>query len=132
MFPFVSFEGNLIFASDGHLGLGGLDLFITDTSFTKLVNMGVPLNTNADDFGFIIDDQMMKGYFSSNREGGKGDDDIYSIELLKPFVWGKIISGTAMDSKGNILANTSVTLLDDKGIKLGILLPLTMANTFLK
>ncbi len=119
MFPFISYEGNLIFASDGHLGLGGLDLFITDPGFTKVVNMGVPLNTNADDFGFIIDDQMMKGYFSSNREGGKGDDDIYSIELLKPFVWGKIISGTAMDTKGNILANTSVTLLDDKGNQVG-------------
>jgi outer membrane protein OmpA-like peptidoglycan-associated protein len=119
MFPYMSYEGNLIFASDGHLGLGGLDLFITDPKMTKVLNMGVPLNTNADDFGFIVDDQMVKGYFSSNREGGKGDDDIYSIQLLKPYVWGKIIRGTALDTKGNVLANSSVTLFDDKGNQIG-------------
>lgn len=115
MFPFVTSEGNLIFASDGHLGLGGLDLFITDPKMSKVINMGTPLNTNADDFGLILNTEMKKGYFSSNRNGGKGDDDIYSVELLKPFGFEKLITGTSFDKTGNILSNSNVTLMDSDG-----------------
>ncbi len=115
MFPFVTSEGNLVFASDGHLGLGGLDLFITDPQMTKVINMGVPLNSNADDFGMIFDTPMKKAYFSSNRDGGKGDDDIYSVEILKPFSFDKLITGTSFDKTGNILSNSKVILLDSDG-----------------
>jgi outer membrane protein OmpA-like peptidoglycan-associated protein len=115
MFPFLSSKGNLIFSSDGHLGLGGLDLFITNPELTKVINMGVPLNTNADDFGFIADAEMKTGYFSSNRSDGRGDDDIYSVNILKPFTFGKIIKGTAFDTEGKILAETKVVLKDDSG-----------------
>lgn len=118
MFPFVSAQGNLIFASDGHLGLGGLDLFIANPEQTKVVNMGVPLNTNADDFGFTADDKMQQAYFSSNRDGGEGDDDIYSAMILKPFVFGKMIKGTVFDKEGNILANSTVILSDSEGKKI--------------
>ncbi|XMO87118.1 OmpA family protein [Algibacter sp. AS12] len=84
-FPFVSENGTLYFSSDGHLGLGGLDVFkiaannINDDS-SMIQNMGEPINSPKDDFGFIINDETNKGYISSNREGGKGDDDIYSFE----------------------------------------------------
>lgn len=80
MFPSVSEKGEFIFASDGHAGLGGLDIFTLKEG--KIENMGVPINSNADDFGFIYKDDSA-GYFVSNREmeGAKGDDDIYQFKL---------------------------------------------------
>lgn len=83
MFPYIT-EEKLYFASDGHLGLGGLDVFeskVTDT-LSVPVNLGPVLNSRFDDFGFIIDEATDRGYFSSNREGGTGDDDIYSFKRL--------------------------------------------------
>jgi outer membrane protein OmpA-like peptidoglycan-associated protein len=88
MFPFYHSSGILFFASDGHVGLGGLDIFLAQkkqNSWEEIKNLGVPVNTNKDDFAFILDKQMKAGYFSSNRDGGKGDDDIYAFNLLKPF-----------------------------------------------
>ena len=85
MFPFVTNE-KLYFASDGHLGLGGLDIFevqIADSLGTA-VNLGPVINTGSDDFAFIINENTNRGYFSSNRDGGSGDDDIYSFQRLKP------------------------------------------------
>lgn len=85
MFPYVT-EQKLYFASDGHLGLGGLDIFeseITDT-LSHAVNLGPVLNSRYDDFAFIVDEESNRGYFSSNREGGTGDDDIYSFFRLEP------------------------------------------------
>jgi outer membrane protein OmpA-like peptidoglycan-associated protein len=119
MFPTVHKNGMLFFASDGLAGLGGLDVFVAqikaDGSFGKVMNLGAPINSNNDDFALILDNSAKGGYFSSNREGGKGDDDIYSFTLLKPFTFGKIIKGTAKDKKGNILANATVNLYDEKG-----------------
>lgn len=120
VFPFFQEEnGMLFFASNGHLGLGGLDLFLSpdqgNGTYKKVLNAGTPLNTRFDDFGLIIDQKMKNGYFSSNREGGKGDDDIYAFELLKPYTFGKKIIGTAKDKQGNILAGTLVNLYDSKG-----------------
>lgn len=78
MFPFVAEDGKLYFASDGHPGLGKLDLFVAIRTGgkTTIENMGLPFNTPADDFGFSIDDDG-NYFFSSNRDGGVGDDDIY-------------------------------------------------------
>lgn len=119
MFPFIHENGMLFFASNGKAGLGGLDVFVAqireDKSFGKVENVGAPLNTNMDDFGFILDKEMKKGYFSSNRIDGKGDDDIYSFQLLKPFTFGKIIKGIAKDKKGTVLASTTVSLYDEAG-----------------
>ncbi|MDH7446866.1 OmpA family protein [Aquimarina sp. 2201CG14-23] len=92
-FPFVSANNDLYFASDGHIGLGGLDVYVTrlnpQTDEEKLVvNIGKPVNGPEDDFAFIVDDESKRGYFSSNREGGRGKDDIYSflqLEDLKSF-----------------------------------------------
>lgn len=96
MFPFVTGE-KLYFASDGHLGLGGFDVFeseINDTISTP-VNLGPVLNSRYDDFALIIDETSNRGYFSSNREGGSGDDDIYSFQRLKPKC-GQTVKGTVL------------------------------------
>ena len=123
MFPFIQTEGELLFfASDGHPGLGGLDNFVTfvsEGSYGDPINMGTPINTNMDDFAFVLDDKQKAGYLSSNREGGKGDDDIYSFKLLKPFNFGKLIKGTATDKQNNILANTEVVLYNNSGKEIG-------------
>ncbi|HAR20771.1 MAG TPA: hypothetical protein DCR46_08910, partial [Cytophagales bacterium] len=81
MFPFVSGDGKLYFASDGHAGLGGLDVFVAtkDTSRNiSIENLGYPINSSYDDFGltFVTPDI---GYFCSNKPGGKGNDDIYYV-----------------------------------------------------
>jgi hypothetical protein len=82
MFPFIADDGTLYFASDGHLGLGGLDVFSTTYSkvkWSKPSNLGAPINSNKDDFGYIMAADGKSGYFTSNRDGGMGDDDIYSF-----------------------------------------------------
>ncbi len=81
-FPFVTADNVLYFASDGHPGLGGLDVFATsieDMGDLYIVNTGKPINSEQDDFAFIINNETKKGFFSSNREGGKGSDDIYGF-----------------------------------------------------
>lgn len=83
MFPFVDEAGNLYFASDGHAGLGGLDMFYLELRnglpFGEVENLGVPINSSKDDFGFITDAQRTQGYFSSNRKKGYADDNIYAF-----------------------------------------------------
>ncbi len=82
MFPFIHADGTLFFASNGYAGLGGLDLFYTrmsDTGWIHPQNLGAPVNSKMDDFGLIVDVDKKNGYFSSNRAGGKGDDDIYNF-----------------------------------------------------
>ncbi|MBI2258822.1 MAG: OmpA family protein [Flavobacteriia bacterium] len=116
MFPYINNEGLLFFSSDGHVGLGGLDVFVAipneKGNYLKLMNVGKPVNSNRDDFAFIIDENSLKGYFSSNRNDGKGDDDIYSFRLDKPFKPGLILKGKARDKSTNeILSNVEVKLL---------------------
>jgi len=82
MFPFVDERGNLYFSSDGHAGLGDLDIFyvqlINGSKLKgKIINMGTPVNSSKDDFGFIADGERKIGYLSSNRKRGGTDDDIY-------------------------------------------------------
>lgn len=80
VFPFMHSTGVLFFASDGHQGFGGLDLFLIDISRRKwgaLINMGSPFNSKEDDFGFTMNGTGTQGFLSSNREKGLGKDDIY-------------------------------------------------------
>ncbi|TLV01556.1 flagellar motor protein MotB [Dyadobacter luticola] len=79
MFPYVAEGGRLYFASDGHPGLGKLDLFSATRSqgVITIENLGTPFNSPQDDFGLVFYKNLKKGFFSSNRDGGKGDDDIY-------------------------------------------------------
>lgn len=83
MFPFADEAGNLHFSSDGHEGLGGLDIFFAElrdgVAYKGVENAGAPINSEKDDFGFITDRSRTSGYFSSNRKKGVSDDDIYSF-----------------------------------------------------
>lgn len=111
-FPFVDTDNNLFFASDGHPGLGGLDIFeakANKNSFEKPVNVGKPLNSPMDDFGYITNKDGL-GFFSSNRDGGTGFDDIYTFTVCTHTLTG-IISD--IDTKA-ILTNAKVILFDDK------------------
>lgn len=84
MFPFVHMDGTLYFSSSGHPGLGGLDVFEAKEKngfFYKVMNLGFPLNSNCDDFGFILAGDKASGYVSSNRQEGMGDDDIYYFTM---------------------------------------------------
>jgi|TARA_B100001094_G_scaffold180081_1_gene174381 outer membrane protein OmpA-like peptidoglycan-associated protein/tetratricopeptide (TPR) repeat protein len=84
-FPYLSDENILYFSSDGHLGLGGLDVFYSENKnnkWSESKNIGIPINSGADDFAFII--QNEDGYVSSNRYGGVGKDDIYSFKKIRP------------------------------------------------
>jgi len=112
-FPFVSDKGVLYFSSDGHLGLGGLDVFMIETQNIKsgiIKNIGKPINSPKDDFAYIIDESAKKGYISSNRAGGKGDDDIYSFKIPDCEF---DVTGTVVNKRTNeILANAKVTIKD--------------------
>ncbi len=86
-FPFISQNNDLYFSSDGHVGLGGLDIFkvgaFQKKGEWKVENIGKPINSRADDFAIIMNDDSKKGYFSSNRKEGKGKDDIYSFAQIE-------------------------------------------------
>ncbi|WP_281990389.1 hypothetical protein [Aquimarina aggregata] len=87
-FPYVSDKGNLFFASNGHSGFGGLDIFMTlpnKDGNIEVYNLGKPINSEKDDFTFIINEEHKTGYLASNRDGGKGDDDIYGFKQLVSF-----------------------------------------------
>ncbi len=118
-FPFISDENELYFASDGHPGLGGFDIFVSkitkDGFFEKVKNIGEPANSSNDDFGFLIDSKTRRGFLTSNREGGKGLDDIYQFLETKSLRCDQELSGIVTDlESGIILPNTKVSLFDDK------------------
>ncbi|WP_296148418.1 OmpA family protein [uncultured Flavobacterium sp.] len=113
-FPFVS-EKEFYFASEGHLGLGGLDIFVSkiheDGSFGIVKNIGSPVNGPKDDFAFFINDSTRSGYFSSNRAGGKGNDDIYKFQETKKLDCEQLLTGTVTDLNTKLpIAGAKVTL----------------------
>jgi peptidoglycan-associated lipoprotein len=84
MYPFIHADGTLYFASNGHIGMGGLDIFMAEAQgedWGNVTNMRSPINSSGDDFGVIFEKEQEKGFFTSNREDGKGSDDIYSFLL---------------------------------------------------
>ena len=85
VFPFIRDNGDLYFSSDGHLGMGGLDIFKAtktgDNQWGEVTNLQSPINSAADDFGIIFEGTKDRGYFASNRDGGKGGDDLYQFNL---------------------------------------------------
>ncbi|WBX73141.1 OmpA family protein [Tenacibaculum pacificus] len=116
MFPFVGSDDVLYFASDGHLGLGALDVFESQIEagvYTNPVNLGAPVNGSSDDFAFVINDAHSYGFFSSNRKSGLGDDDIYSFSIYK---CKEDVKGIITDSRtGAPIQNAVVQLMDEKG-----------------
>ncbi len=117
MFPFITDQA-LYFASDGFLGLGGLDVFesrINDGVFGEPANLGAPLNSNMDDFAFIVNEETNKGFVCSNRKTGKGDDDIYSFERF----CSQSINGYVFDAiSNNKIAGAVVLLKNQNGEKI--------------
>ncbi len=105
MFPSVGPDGSFYFASKGHIGMGGFDIFKSkmnsDGTWAEPVNMRAPVNTCADDFNFVVDESNDKGYLSSNREGGKGGDDIYSW-VFPPLIFTVSGKATDADTKANL------------------------------
>ena len=119
-FPFISKTEVLYFASDGHLGLGGLDIFAIPLTHEekKVYNVGKPINSSSDDITFIINDDTRKGFFASNRPGGRGDDDIYSFIENTPLITTckGSIQGLVVDStSGNPIPNANVVIKDQNG-----------------
>lgn len=118
-YPYIHNDGKtLFFASDGHLGMGGLDIFkiVGDKggSFKgEPENLKYPMNSPWDDFGIIYDGNKDRGYFSSNREGGKGSDDIWSF-YLPPLVFSVSGQVTNMDDK-TIIPNCPIILKGSDG-----------------
>ena len=120
-FPFIDKDGVLYFSSDGHQGLGGLDVFATKIAYNDytqpVVNVGKPVNTPKDDFSYIFDSESKTGYFASNRDGGMGDDDIYEFVENEPLVLDCIqeITGTVRDRISNeVLAGATVKIIDEE------------------
>ena len=121
-FPYVTKDNELYFSSDGHFGLGGYDVFYTpiskDLNNANLLNVGAPINSQYDDIAFMIDEG--KGYITSNRTGGKGQDDIYHFielkdikELLKSKIYGRITD----ELTNKPLSGAFVEILDENNKK---------------
>lgn len=122
IFPYVAENGKMYFSSDGHPGYGMLDIFVVNrvNGQTSIDNLGQPVNSTADDFGIFLF-KIDRGFFTSNRDGGKGDDDIYTfinedpnLKVVNYYLQG-ITYSMRPDSTKDILAETKVTLLDAKG-----------------
>jgi len=118
MFPSFT-NGILYFASDGHYGWGGLDIyeskFYGNLRFSEPRNLGAPVNSNRDDFAFIIEPGEEFGYFSSNRSGGKGSDDIYSFRRLK-IPCDQYVSGIVTNLKSkSAIADATVKAMNQFG-----------------
>jgi outer membrane protein OmpA-like peptidoglycan-associated protein/tetratricopeptide (TPR) repeat protein len=118
-FPTITPENELYFASDGHPGLGGLDIWVSkgekDGSFKDVLNVGEPANSPKDDFALLMDTKTNIGYLTSNREGGMGNDDIYRIKETKKIEYKceQLLAGTVVDQSTQApIANAQVILMD--------------------
>tara|TARA_R110002050_G_scaffold190019_1_gene324641 strand:+ start:6522 stop:7430 length:909 start_codon:yes stop_codon:yes gene_type:complete len=119
LFPFINNEGTLFFSSDGHPGIGLLDIFATTSdkndNITNVINLGVPVNSSKDDFSFFMNSDGTSGYFASNRDGGVGSDDIYAYNRVLPLK----LEGTVTDAINNKpIANATITLFDAAGMQI--------------
>ena len=119
-FPFISEKEVLYFSSDGHPGLGGLDVFAVQMengkTDDKVTNVGEPINSSYDDFTFIINENTKKGYFASNRPEGQGGDDIYKFLEAKPLLLGckQMVTGIIRDEiSKEILVGATVKVIDE-------------------
>lgn len=119
MYPYVHADGTLYFASNGHPGYGGLDIFKAvqdttqkDTCVWILYNMGMPFNSNGDDFGVTFAGETQDGFFSSNRNDKKGYDKIYQF-WLPEMVFS--VEGLVSDEQGNPIADAKLRLVGSDG-----------------
>ncbi|MFV5696550.1 OmpA family protein [Flavobacterium sp. LB3P122] len=131
-FPFISDENEIYYATDGHPGFGGLDIFMSkinaDGTFSEVLNVGADVNSPKDDFAYLIDTKSRRGFFTSNRDGGQGYDDIYKFLETKKLISKQLLYGEISDlttaalipnAKSNLYDNQfnllDTTTSDDKG-----------------
>tara|TARA_R110000868_G_scaffold822_2_gene6102 strand:- start:2761 stop:4704 length:1944 start_codon:yes stop_codon:yes gene_type:complete len=119
-FPFISDDNELYFSSDGRPGLGGLDIYVTmigdGVAKNKIYNIGEPANSPQDDFALIINSVSRKGFLSSNRPGGMGDDDIYAFTEILPLQYDcqQLLRGTTTArNNGETLSGVKLVLFND-------------------
>lgn len=119
MYPTIHPDGTLYFASNGHPGYGGLDLFmakrdttVRDSAAWLVFNMGAPFNSNADDFGITFAGNTQNGFFSSNRGQKKALDRIYEF-VLPEMVF--LVQGAITDNNGEPVSNATIRLVGDDG-----------------
>ena len=108
IFPFIHADGKVYFASNGHKGIGNLDIFCTmktDTGWVKPQNLPEPINSRSDDFGLIVSADKKSGYFSSNRASGKGDDDIFNFIASEGIDFQNRIVNVEENESNNTTAN---------------------------
>jgi outer membrane protein OmpA-like peptidoglycan-associated protein/tetratricopeptide (TPR) repeat protein len=123
-FPFVNDENEIYFTSDVHPGLGGFDVFVakinTDGTFNKVQNVGADVNSSKDDFAYWIDTKSRKGFFSSNRDGGQGYDDIYKFLELRRLTCEQELYGEVTDmATKEVLPDTKISLFDSRFTLMG-------------
>ncbi len=145
VFPFIHADGHLFFSSQGWDGLGGLDILYTlqneDGSWQQAQNLNAPFNSDKDDFGLILDLETKNGYFSSDRAGGQGKDDIYSFYASQGL--NKLLKDRAManaakprpfnvfvadNASGAELAGADIAFLDLEEMNLSNILTITDEN----
>ena len=123
MFPFIGNDNVLYFSSDGHIGLGGLDIFevkITSNSYTKPVNLGSPVNSSFDDFGLIYKVSEGTGFLTSNREeDNKGSDDIYAFSNFSIPKLKDVTIGIKSSRETEVLGKTILTLFNTENMLIG-------------
>jgi outer membrane protein OmpA-like peptidoglycan-associated protein/tetratricopeptide (TPR) repeat protein len=118
-FPFVSKDNKLYFSSNGLAGYGSLDVFVSDINgneYSRALNVGLPVNSGVDDFAFSIDSDTKEGYFSSNRAGGKGSDDIYQIKETKALIIEdcmQLLAGVITDVDTKLPLENALVILQD-------------------
>lgn len=119
MYPTIHPDGTLYFASNGHPGYGGLDLFmakrdttVRDSAAWLVFNMGAPFNSNADDFGITFAGNTQNGFFSSNRGQKKAIDRIYEFVLPEMIF---LVQGAITDNNGEPVSNATIRLVGDDG-----------------
>ena len=115
MFPYMRTDSVMYFASDGHPGYGGLDIFraeLTKSGGWKVENMGRPVNSPADDFGITFEPGAERGFLSSNRDDARGYDHIFSFELPELQIW---ISGWVLDRDDEPVPNAVIRIVGNDG-----------------
>lgn len=117
VFPFIASNGVLYFSSNGHDGLGGLDIYETKLlggTPTRVYNMGEPVNSRNDDFGIFLMEDNKFGYISSNRQSGGMDDDIFQLQILREIKRGKEVKILTKDKlSGEPIAGAKVVINGD-------------------
>ena len=118
-YPFVTENNTLIFASDGRSGKGGFDLYSIDLldPNAQVISLGETINSPFDDFGMVLNSGMSNGYYTSNKPGGKGDDDIYSFDMSIKKIVLIAIKGTVIDEETQeIQPNAILNLYDNEKV----------------